>query len=72
MLGVCWESVGSLLGAQDPCQPKIPVSPRSLSVQDPCQAKIPTTIGGSLGVVMGQLGSIWGPTCTHPGAIKVH
>ena len=60
VLGVCWESVGSLLGV---CwEPKIPVSLRSLSAQDPCQPKIPvrprspSTIGGSLGVVMGQLG----------------
>ena len=31
----------NLWATQDPCQPKIPVSPRSQSSQDPSQPKIP-------------------------------
>ena len=31
--------------SQDPCQPKIPLNPRSQSAQDPTQPKIPVSTG---------------------------
>ena len=41
---MCLSKPGSL-PVQDPCQPKIPVNPRSQSTQDPCQLKIPVIPG---------------------------
>ena len=44
LLNLLFSNPGSLL-AQDPCQPQIPVSPRSWSAQDPGQPKIPVIPG---------------------------
>ena len=56
---LCLSKLGSL-PAQDPCQPKIPVSPRSQSTQDPSQPKIPVNPRSQSAQDPSQL---WMPSC---------